>query len=751
MRFKARSRGGRSLGLELALLPTRRDLMLSLGSTACGLLLLVLILRLTGRVAPLLAFFPAFMITAFYGRRIAGLLAVGLATALLGTFWLGASGWLVLVRLDAASLALFAVLGSIVVLAFSRSSEIVRALQASEQRFRVALEGSSITAWTCDEDRRYTWIYNLPSAIDPASILGKRIGEANSTDEYPEFIAAVERIWQSGRGERLPITWTRDGATRHYFMTLDAIKDVSGRVKGLVGASMDVTSLHAAQSETVRARNELQAVADLMASGVALYGRDLRYRWVSRRYLEWLGKPAEQVIGRDMGEVLGPGLFEIKRPYIERALAGESVTFEHEVQTPNGRRSWVHIAYTPSRGADGVIDGWVGVVTDISARRAIEQALREADQRKDEFLATLAHELRNPMAAICYGAQLLRPEAPPGVLEQARGTIERQSQQMARLLDGLLDVSRITRNVIELKPEDLELRALVQEAIDAARPQIEQARHQLVVSMPPQPLWVRADPTRLLQIVGNLLSNAAKYTPVRGEVRVTLETAAERARLSVRDTGVGLSEEMLPKVFDLFAQVHKGLKVSASGLGIGLAVSKRLTELHGGTIEVQSEGLGHGAEFIVQLPRIPPPGDAAPAVEKVVALFQGEPRVLVVDDNADVADNLAMLLRAHGLPVHVAYDGAHALELAETARPTVLVLDIGLPDISGLEVARALRRRAWAAQLMIVAVTGWGQPADRLATRNAGFDAHLVKPVDPDALFQLIDSAAHLEQRRQDA
>lgn len=732
-------------------MPTGRDLLLSVGSTTCGLLLLLLMQRLTGRVAPLIAFFPAFIITASYGRRIAGLLAVALATALLGTFWLGASGWPLLMRVDAPSLALFATLGSILVLSLSRSSEIVRTLRHTEQRFRVALEGSSITAWTCDEERRYTWIYNLPSAIDPASILGKRIGEANPGDAYPEFIAAVERVWRSGRGERLPITWTHGGVTRHYFMNLDVVKDASGRMQGLVGASMDVTSLHAAQSETVRARNELQAVADLMASGVALYGRDLRYRWVSRRYLEWLGLPAEEVIGRKIAEVLGPELFEIKRPYIERALAGESVTFEHEVQTPHGRRSWVHIAYTPSRGADEAIDGWVGVVTDISERRAIEQTLREADQRKDEFLATLAHELRNPMAAISYGAQLLRPDAPPGVLAQARGTIERQSQQMARLLDGLLDVSRITRNVIELKPEDLELRALVQEAIEAARPQIEQAQHQLVVSMPPQPLWVRADPTRLLQIVGNLLSNAAKYTPVRGEVRVTLETAAERARLSIRDTGVGLSPEMLPKVFDLFAQVHKDLKVSASGLGIGLAVSKRLTELHGGTIEVQSQGLGQGAEFIVHLPRIPPPGDAAPPAEKVIALFQGEPRVLVVDDNPDVADNLAMLLRAQGLPVHVAYDGAQALELAETARPTVLVLDVGLPDIGGLEVARALRRRPWAAQLLIIAVTGWGQAADRLATRQAGFDAHLVKPVDPDALFQLIGSAAHREARRQDA
>lgn len=746
MKLIKRWRRGR--GFEL--LPAPRDYLLSLASTACGLLLFFVIHALTGRAAPLLAFFPAFIVTALYGRYIAGLLAVGLATAVLAAFWLGSSGWLVLVRLDSVSLALFTVLGLAIVLTFNRAAEALRALRDIQQRFRVALEGSSITAWTCDEQLRYTWLYNLPPAIDAASILGRRIGQANPADHYPEFIAAVERVWQSGRGERLPVTWTHKGVTRHYFMTIDVLKDVSGRAKGLVGASMDVTSLHAAQSETARARSELQAVADLMASGVALYGRDLRYRWVSRRYLEWLGKPAEEVIGRPMADVLGPSLLDIKRPYIERVLAGEPVTFEHEVETPNGRRSWVHIAYTPSRDADDVIDGWVGVVTDLTERRGIEKALREADQRKDEFLATLAHELRNPMAAICYAVELLRSDAPAAITEQARSTIERQSQHMARLLDGLLDMSRITRNVIELKMEELELRVIVQEAIDAGRPQIEKAHHQLVVSMPPQPLWVRADPTRLLQIVGNLLSNAAKYTAPGGEVRVTLEPHGELARISIRDTGVGLSEEMLPNVFELFSQVHKGLKVSASGLGIGLAVTKRLTELHGGKIEVRSEGLGQGAEFVVHLPCITPPRHA-PAVEKVVTLFQGEPRVLVVDDNRDAADNLAMLLRSHGLQVHVAYDGTRAIELAEAAPPTVVVLDIGLPDVSGFEVARALRRSTRSAQLTIIAVTGWGQPADRLETRNAGIDAHLVKPVDPGELLELIASAPEVARWRKDA
>ncbi len=737
--------------LELGLVPTRRDLLLSGAGTICGFGLFLLIHALTGRAAPLLAFFPFFVIAALYGQRIAGLLAVALATALLGMFWLGSTGWLLLVRLDGVSLALFATLGTIIVLSFNRAAEAVRALHETQQRFRVALQGSSITAWTCDDQLRYTWVYNLPPQIDAAAILGKRVGEANSADQYPEFIAATKRVWQSGQGEQLSVSWTHEGVRRHYLVNLDVIKDASNAVKGLVGASVDVTTLHAAQSETARARNELQAVADLMASGVALYGRDLHYRWASRRYLEWVGKPAEAVVGRPLLEVLGEGLLEIKRPYIERVLAGESVTFEHELTSPAGRKSWVHIAYTPSRDEDGVIDGWVGVVTDITERRAVEEALREADRRKDEFLATLAHELRNPMAAIRYGTRLLRADAPPAVLEQARGAIERQSAQMSALLDGLLDVSRISRDVIELKPQDLDLRTLVQEAIDAARLQIEEARHRLVFSTPPQALWVRGDPVRLLQIVGNLLSNAVKYTPPGGEIRVTLDSDAEHACIRVRDTGVGLSAEMLPKVFEIFAQVHKGLDVSSSGLGIGLAVTKRLTELHGGSIDVRSEGLGRGAEFIVTLPRIAPPGERQAAAENLVTLFQGEPRVLVVDDNRDAADSLALLLRSHGLKVHVAYDGKQALELCDTTRPTAIVLDIGLPDMSGLEVARAVRQCPWAGRLSIIAVTGWGQPGDRLATRDAGIDVHLVKPVDPDEILRLINSGSHESEQRKGA
>ncbi len=626
----ARDAGINSRG-SLELVPGPRDLLLSAAVTAVGSGMFVLLRELTGHAAPLLAFLPALLAAALYGRRIAGLLAVSLCTGVLMLFGRGSTGWLLPARLDAPTLALFFLLASLLVLVFNAAAMSMRALRETERRFRVALEGSNITVWTCDAERRYRWIYNVAAPIDARSLIGRRLGEANLLDQYPQFAAAVERVWESGRGERVPVTWTHAGVERHYLVNLEPSRDARGRINGLVGASVEVTSLHAAQREADRARAEQQQLAE---------------------------------------------------------------------------------------------------------------ALREAHQRKDAFLATLAHELRNPMAAIRYAIPMLSAEAPPGALEKARGAIERQALQMTRLLDGLLDVSRITRDVIVLELEILDLRRIVQEAIETVRPQIEAARHQLIVSSPPQAVWVRGDPARLLQILGNLLSNAARYTPPGGQVEVALECEGESARIRVRDSGVGLSPQMLPKVFELFAQVHPQLKVTSGGLGIGLAVSRRLTELHGGTLEVHSEGLGRGAQFTVRLPRTAAEEPRGPAGAKVVTLRPGGTRVLVVDDNRDAADSLALLLRAHGLTVHVAYDGAQALDLAERVRPAVVLLDIGLPDMSGLEVARALRRAAWGARLTLIAVTGWGQPDDRRATREAGIDIHRVKPVAPEELLALIDAAA---------
>jgi CheY-like chemotaxis protein len=391
----------------------------------------------------------------------------------------------------------------------------------------------------------------------------------------------------------------------------------------------------------------------------------------------------------------------------------------------------------PLFDARGQVRGVIGAHVDVTSFKRVQAALEQADRRKDEFLATLAHELRNPLAPIRYSARLLRPEAAPGVIAQVRDTIERQSTQMARLLDDLLDVSRITRNVIELRREPIDLRQVVEDSVEVARPLIDAVQHRLVLSLPGKPVWVEADRTRLSQIVSNLLQNAAKYTDPGGRIEVSVEQRQQdEALLRVRDSGIGIAPEMRERVFEIFSQVRRPGDGTRSGLGIGLAIVRRLVELHGGRIEVDSAGLGQGAEFIVHLP-LAPPQTGLPL--NVVPLFgSGRRRLLVVDDNHDAADSLGAMLRLSGHAVQVAYDGASAMALAETARPDVIVLDLGMPQTSGYDVARWIRRQPWGSGVRLIALTGWGQNEDRRRTREAGFDLHLTKPVDPDQLVAVL-------------
>jgi two-component system CheB/CheR fusion protein len=425
------------------------------------------------------------------------------------------------------------------------------------------------------------------------------------------------------------------------------------------------------------------------------------------------------------------------------ATHGGEAPFEAEFRSrrSDGEYRWLWCRALPLHDAEGRLYKWVGFASDVTERRQTEEylrrtetALREADTRKDEFLATLAHELRNPLAPIRYAVRLLKPDSPPHALAQGRETIERQATHMARLLDDLLDMSRITRGAIELRRRPVDLRQAVEDSIEVARPMIEGVQHRLEISLPSSPVWIDADATRLAQIVGNLLQNAAKYTDPGGRIDVSVESDADHAVLRVADTGIGLAPEMRERVFELFSQVHRSITNSRGGLGIGLSIVKRLVELHGGTIEVQSEGLGRGSAFVVRLPRCVL--GRLPTADRIVPLPRHEGRrVLVVDDNVDAVESLATLLRLAGHSVQIAHDGAAAIALAETARPDVAVLDLGMPRLSGFDVARWLRRQPWGADIRLIAVTGWGQEEDRRRSREAGFDSHLTKPVDPDELL----------------
>jgi PAS domain S-box-containing protein len=367
------------------------------------------------------------------------------------------------------------------------------------------------------------------------------------------------------------------------------------------------------------------------------------------------------------------------------------------------------------------------------------QELVDADKRKNEFLAMLGHELRNPLSPILSALQILRqPDTDSSVAEWSRKVIERQVQHMARLVDDLLDVSRITRGKIELRMEPVDLLAVVARAVEASRPLIEKNGHELTPSLPPEPVPLRGDPTRLEQVICNLLNNAAKYTPPGGRIWLTVEREGNEAVLRVRDNGMGIRPEMLTRVFDLFVQTERGLDRAMGGLGIGLTLVRSLVELHGGKVQAFSAGLGEGTEMVVRLPVLPALPKEQPAAAQPSARSTDVLSVLVVDDNLDSARTLAMLLRLWGHEVYLASDGPSALKLADAYQPDVVLLDIGLPEMDGYEVAQELRKRPGMAKALLIALTGYGQEEDKRRSQQAGFNKHLVKPIDPDVVQKLI-------------
>ena len=372
------------------------------------------------------------------------------------------------------------------------------------------------------------------------------------------------------------------------------------------------------------------------------------------------------------------------------------------------------------------------------------QDLRDADRRKDEFLATLAHELRNPLAPLRNGLQVMKLAAGNAeAVEQARGMMERQLGTMVRLVDDLLDVSRITRGKLQLRRERVELAGVVQSAVEGSRPLIEANRHDLTIRLPAEPVYLDADPTRLAQVFANLLTNAAKYTDRGGRINLTAGRQGGEVVVLVRDTGIGIAPDHLPKLFEMFSQVDSALERSQGGLGIGLSLVKGLVKMHGGTVEVRSEGLGKGSEFVVRLPvlsdkhdpRTPQPSGSVEGTSRT------KRRILVADDNRNAAESLAMMLRLAGHEVYAVHDGQEAVEAAAWFRPELALLDIGMPKLNGFEAARRIREQAWGQKIILAAITGWGQEEDKRRAGEAGFNHHLTKPVDPAALEKLLASS----------
>ncbi len=413
---------------------------------------------------------------------------------------------------------------------------------------------------------------------------------------------------------------------------------------------------------------------------------------------------------------------------------------EITVERPDGSRRTALAHANPLYDTSGRVVGAVNILVDITDRKRTEEAVREADRRKSEFLATLAHELRNPLAPLRNGLQIFRLASHDGAaVEQARAMMERQLGHMVRLIDDLLDLSRITNGKVELRKARMDLTEAVRDAVETSRPLIEASGHELTVTLPPRPVPVDADRTRLAQVFANLLNNSARYTERGGHIRLTVERHGSDAVIKVKDDGVGIPADMLPRIFDTFIQANRSLERAQGGLGIGLSLVRGLLEMHEGRVEAHSDGPGRGSEFTVRLPvALSPVRRPQEAGEGDRARQCSGRRILVVDDNEDSAVSLALMLKIMGHDTRTAKDGLEAVEMAATFRPDVVLLDIGLPRLDGYDACRRIREQPGGEHMVLIAQTGWGQEEDRCRSKEAGFNFHLVKPVDPAALEKLL-------------
>ncbi len=461
------------------------------------------------------------------------------------------------------------------------------------------------------------------------------------------------------------------------------------------------------------------------------------------------GYTSDEAVGRHISLIIPPDRIAEEDHIIATLKAGSPIDhFETERVRKDGQRVLVSLTVSPIRDDNGRVIGASKIARDISDRKLVEDNLRrlaadleKADRRKNEFLATLAHELRNPLAPLSNTLEILKRSANQDVtVRQGLDTMERQLEQLVRLVDDLLDLSRITHNRIELRKRHIELASVLRQAVLAAQPLAESARHSIDVILPAEPIHLHADPVRLTQVFGNLLNNSCKYSPPSGKIRVNVSLDGEEAIVTVTDSGIGIPADKLDAIFEMFTQVDSSLEQSQGGLGIGLTLVKRIVELHGGTVTARSAGAGRGSTFEVRLPAIREADIVASPAEDEPQTSNATYRILVVDDNQDSADSLAMLMELHGHDVSIAHDGQSALDSAEQHRPDVVLLDIGLPVLNGHDVCRRIRQQPWGQTMVLIALTGWGQDDDRRRSQEAGFDGHLVKPVDHTRLLALLAS-----------
>ena len=642
---------------------------------------------------------------------------------------------------------------------FERLSNRAR-LQAStareslaKARLEVALQSAGMATWQVDLASS-----QLSCSMEAGPMFGHPPGFAPASPAdaleqvHRDDIARLQALWDTvlDGSSRVAAEFRvlgADGQLRWIAGSAKLLQHDGSRARLVIGTLRDVTAEVMAKEAQRKQQEERQAILDVLPVGIAIsHDAEAQHISITPYFSALLGidyGAGYERIGTDerpyrylrAGQAVEPGDW----PMRVAARLGKPVRGEElDVQFDDGRSLTILVNAAPLFDAQGGVRGAVEAVMDITALKEIQRELEKANRQKSEFLSVLAHELRNPMAAIGYSVEMLRHVASPGTIAKARDVITRQTRHMGRLLDDLLDLSRITLNRIELDRRPVDLRRTIELAYESTRALIESLGHDIRFELPVAPVMVLGDEVRLTQVVSNLLNNAAKFTPPPGAITVRAVSGQGRAVVTVTDNGAGIAPEQLEPVFEMFSQGQSKVSGGAEGLGIGLAVVRKLVDLHGGTVQAFSEGIGRGATIRVELPCMDPDTVAEPVCAGALPAAGAPARLLVADDNIDAADLLADVLRLEGYTVQVAYDGREAMDMAEQWRPDALVLDIGMPHANGLEVARWVRAQAWGRDKVLVAVTGWGQQHDRSATLEAGFDEHLVKPVSPQEIVGAI-------------
>jgi PAS domain S-box-containing protein len=578
---------------------------------------------------------------------------------------------------------------------------------------------------------------------DPDEIIGRHF----STFYTPEALASgwpaheLKVATAQGRFEDEGWRLRKDGSRFWASVVITALRGEDGALVGFSKITRDLTDrkLHqeALRQSEERFRLLIEGVVDYAIYMLDPQGIVTSWNTGAQRIK---GYARDEIIGKHFSRFFAAKDIEAGKPWEELANARRDGRVEAEGWRvkKNGERFWARVVVTTLHDAAGRLRGFAKVTQDLSERRHA-RALEQAARNVNEFIAMLAHELRNPLAPIRNAVQVME-KLPPGdaIHAQMRATIDRQSAQLERIVDDMLDIARITRGTLDIDQAPVDMVDVVRHAVETATPSIEAARHRLDVDLPSQPLMVQGDAQRLTQLLTNLLNNAARYTAERGAISVEARSESGAAVVRVRDTGRGIDRDTIGRIFDMFVQGRPPLQRVGAGLGVGLALARRIAEMHGGTVQAHSEGENKGSEFTLSVPLL----TRVHGASRSDAAASGQPlsskRILVVDDNVDAAATLDMLLQSLGHETRVAHDGAKALKVAEDFGPDIVLLDIGMPGLDGYEVARRLRALPPERPFRIVAITGWGQQADREKSRAAGFDLHLVKPVDPQDLLQAI-------------